>query len=128
MAAGNTFQVNDLALVLRIENMDSLPDGGPLSIELDQRGCDIGRDTYLDWTLPDPQRFISGKHCEVRYRDGGYWLHDVSTNGTTVNDDTGRLTEPQREQNGRRTSEDDWKRRTRSSPHSHRKPPAGPAT
>ena len=37
---------------------------------------------HLDWTLPDPTRFISGKHCEVRYRDGGYWLHDVSTNGT----------------------------------------------
>jgi len=94
--------VNDLALVLRIENMDSLPDGGPLSITLDRRGCDIGRDTYLDWTLPDPARFISGKHCEVRYRDGGYWLHDVSTNGTIMNEDSGRLTEPRRLKNGDR--------------------------
>lgn len=82
--------------------MDSLLDGGPLSIELDRRGADIGRDTYLDWTLPDAQRFISGKHCEVRYRDGGYWLHDVSTNGTMVNDNAGRLTEPYLLKNGDR--------------------------
>jgi type VI secretion system protein ImpI len=82
--------------------MDSLPDGGPLSIELDRRGIDIGRDSYLDWTLPDPSRFVSGKHCEVRYRDGGYWLHDVSTNGTTVNEASGRLTEPYLLKNGDR--------------------------
>lgn len=82
--------------------MDSLPDGGPLSIEIDRRGIDIGRDSYLDWTLPDPQRFISGKHCEVRYHDGEYWLHDVSTNGTTVNEDSGRLTEPYQLKDGDR--------------------------
>ena len=45
-----------------------------------KRGIDIGRDQHLDWTLPDPTRYISAKHCEVRYRDGGYWLYDVSTN------------------------------------------------
>ena len=44
-----------------------------------QRGIDIGRDQHLDWTLPDPTRIISGKHCEIRYHDGAYWLHDVST-------------------------------------------------
>src|SRR5260370_10356780 len=36
------------------------------------------RSTHLDWTLPDPSRSISSKHCEIRFRDGGYWLHDVS--------------------------------------------------
>ncbi len=91
-----------LALVLRIDNLDRLPDGGPVSVELDRRGIDIGRDPYLDWTLPDPERFISGKHCEIRYRDGGYWLHDVSTNGTTVNGRPGRLTEPHRLEHGDR--------------------------
>jgi len=94
--------VNDLPLILKIENVDTLPDGGPLTMELNCRGIDIGRDSYLDWTLPDPERFISGKHCEVRYRDGGYWLHDVSTNGTTVNEDSGRLTEPYRIKDGDR--------------------------
>ncbi len=27
-----------------------------------RRGLDIGRDAHLDWTLPDPTRFISAKH------------------------------------------------------------------
>jgi type VI secretion system protein ImpI len=75
-----------MALHLKIENESSLPDGGPISITVTgRRGLDIGRDQYLDWVLPDPTRFISGKHCEVRYRDGHYWLTDVSTNGTFLN-------------------------------------------
>lgn len=91
-----------MSLRLRIENVDNLPDGGPISFEVAERGLDIGRDPYLDWTLPDPDRFISGKHCEIRYRDGGYWLHDVSTNGTSLNGQGGRLTEPHLLQNGDR--------------------------
>lgn len=91
-----------MPLVLRIDNMDSLPDGGPVRYEVDRRGLDIGRDPYLDWTLPDPERFISGKHCEVHFRDGGYWLHDVSTNGTSLNGRGGRLTEPHRLEDGDR--------------------------
>lgn len=75
-----------MPLHLTIENETSLPDGGPVSISVNtRRGIDIGRDQYLDWVLPDPTRFISGKHCEVRYRDGHYWLQDVSTNGTYIN-------------------------------------------
>lgn len=89
-------------LILRIENVDTLPDGGPVFFELDRRGIDIGRDPYLDWTLPDTERFISGKHCEIHFRDGGYWVHDVSTNGTSVNGQSGRLTEAHRLQNGDR--------------------------
>ncbi|MGD1924300.1 MAG: type VI secretion system-associated FHA domain protein TagH [Paracoccaceae bacterium] len=91
-----------MPLVLRIDNVDTLPDGGPVFVEIDRRGIDIGRDTYLDWTLPDPERFISGKHCEIHFRDGAYWLHDVSTNGTSVNGNPGRLTEPHRLAHGDR--------------------------
>ena len=91
-----------MPLVLRIENVDTLPDGGPVFFEIDRRGIDIGRDTYLDWTLPDPERFISGKHCEIHYRDNGYWLHDVSTNGTSINGKGGRVTEPARLAHGDR--------------------------
>lgn len=73
-------------LRLKIENVATLPDGGPLDITVTgRRGIDIGRDQHLDWTLPDASRFISGKHCEVRFHDGSFWLHDVSTNGTFVN-------------------------------------------
>lgn len=87
--------MDTMALTLRIENFASLPDGGPLEIRVTgQRGIDIGRDTYLDWTLPDPTRYISSKHCEVRYQDGNYVLYDVSTNGTFLNGNDRRMHGP----------------------------------
>lgn len=92
-----------MTLTLTIENETSLPDGGPLSVTIQgKRGIDIGRDTHLDWTLPDPTRFISSKHCEVRYKDGGYWLHDVSTNGTFLYGTDHRMQAPHRLRNGDR--------------------------
>lgn len=92
-----------MALRLSIENEASLPDGGPLSITVTgKHGIDIGRDRHLDWTLPDPSRTISGKHCEIRYRDDAYWLHDVSTNGTYLNGSDRRLQGPHRLRNGDR--------------------------
>ena len=92
-----------MGLTLTIENQTSLPDGGPLSVSIQgKRGIDIGRDQYLDWTLPDPSRFISGKHCEVRWHDGGYWLHDISTNGTFLDGADSRLKVPHRLRNGDR--------------------------
>jgi len=92
-----------MTLTLHIENETSLPDGGPLSVSVrGKRGLDIGRDPYLDWTLPDPSRFVSGRHCEVRWRDGGYWLHDISTNGTFMNGAESRLKAPHRLRNGDR--------------------------
>ena len=92
-----------MGLHLRIENETSLPDGGPLSISVtSKRGIDIGRDSHLDWTLPDPTRYISSKHAEIRYKDGGYWLHDVSTNGTFVNGGDHRMQAPHRLRTGDR--------------------------
>jgi type VI secretion system protein ImpI len=92
-----------MGLTLKIENFPSLPDGGPLTYSIQgKRGLDIGRDQYLDWTLPDPTRYISGKHCEVRWHDGGYWLHDVSTNGTFLDGADSRLKQPHRLRNGDR--------------------------
>lgn len=92
-----------MALTLKIENHTTLPDGGPLSISIQgKRGIDIGRNQYLDWTLPDLSRVISGKHCEVRWHDGGYWLHDISSNGTFLQGDDNRLKGPHLLRNGDR--------------------------
>ena len=92
-----------MAVHLTIENETSLPDGGPLTYSIaGKRGIDIGRDAYLDWCLPDPARTVSGKHCEIRYRDGGYWLHDVSRNGTFLNRSSSRLGQPHRLRDGDR--------------------------
>jgi type VI secretion system protein ImpI len=92
-----------MALSLQLVNETTLPDGGPVSFRITgKRGIDIGRDSHLDWTLPDPTRYISSKHCEVRYKDGGYWLHDVSTNGTFLNGSGQRMAVPHRLRTGDR--------------------------
>jgi len=92
-----------MSLSLQLVNETSLPDGGPVSCHITgKRGIDIGRGAHLDWTLPDPTRYISSKHCEVRYKDGGYWLHDVSTNGTFLNGADHRMHAPHRLRNGDR--------------------------
>ena len=86
-----------MSLSLQLVNETTLPDGGPVSFRISgKRGIDIGRDAHLDWTLPDPTRYVSSKHCEIRYKDGGYWLHDVSTNGTFLNGADHRMSTPHR--------------------------------
>jgi type VI secretion system protein ImpI len=87
-------------LKLKIENFDKLPDGGPIAFQVDRHGFDLGRAQHLDWTLPDPTRCISSKHCEVRFIEGAYWLYDVSTNGTFVNRSSRRVQSPYRLANG----------------------------
>src|SRR5580704_6555559 len=92
-----------MSLNLKLVNETNLPDGGPVSCHISgKRGIDIGRDAHLDWTLPDATRYISGKHCEIRYKDGGYWLHDVSTNGTYLNGADHRMQAPHRLRTGDR--------------------------
>jgi type VI secretion system FHA domain protein len=49
-------------------------------------GGSIGRSSENDWVLPDPLRYISAHHARVHFRDGGFYLEDVSTNGVYVND------------------------------------------
>lgn len=74
-----------MTLLLSLRNCDSLPDGKPARLELDRRGAVIGRSPTVDWVLPDPSRFISSRHCEIRYDAGIYLVQDLSTNGTLLN-------------------------------------------
>ncbi len=80
-----------MTLTLSIEGVDNLGNGMPTEFVLHQRGATIGRAPTCDWCLPDPQRYISSRHSEISYRDGAYWLTDVSTNGTYLNSSTERL-------------------------------------
>lgn len=48
-------------------------------------GGSIGRSTDNEWILPDPDRYLSGKHARVDFRAGSYILVDTSSNGTYVN-------------------------------------------
>jgi type VI secretion system protein len=48
-------------------------------------GGTIGRGTDNAWILPDPERYLSGKHVRIDFRAGTYVLVDTSSNGTYVN-------------------------------------------
>lgn len=83
-----------MKITLKIENYDSLPDGGPLEFSASGRGFEAGRGAEMDWTLPDPNRRISSRHFEVAYRDRQFWLNDLSANGTYVYGQTLRVSSP----------------------------------
>ncbi len=48
-------------------------------------GGTIGRASDNDWILPDPERYLSGKHARIDFRAGTYVLVDTSSNGTYIN-------------------------------------------
>lgn len=52
-----------------------------------EEGGTIGRSLQNDWILPDPSRFVSGRHATIDYRGGIYYLVDTSSNGVYVNGD-----------------------------------------
>ncbi|RWB35779.1 MAG: type VI secretion system-associated FHA domain protein TagH, partial [Mesorhizobium sp.] len=80
---------------LQINNVVSLPAGMSTGYSARDRSFEIGREA-CDWTLPDPDKFISARHCEVRYQAGAFWLYDFSRNGTFINGSTQRMAGPHR--------------------------------
>jgi type VI secretion system FHA domain protein len=50
-------------------------------------GGTIGRSLENDWILPDPDRYISGRHATIDHKGGIYYLLDTSTNGVYINDE-----------------------------------------
>jgi len=49
-------------------------------------GGTIGRSLDNDWVLPDPNRYVSGRHALIDYQSGAYYLVDTSRNGVFVNE------------------------------------------
>ena len=49
-------------------------------------GGSIGRSSDNDWVLPDPLRYVSAHHARIHFRDGHFYVEDLSTNGVFVND------------------------------------------
>jgi type VI secretion system protein len=59
---------------------------GPLSTKVfGVHGGTVGRSTDNAWILPDPDRYLSGKHLRIDFRAGSYVLVDTSSNGTYIN-------------------------------------------
>jgi len=55
--------------------------------EYHESGGTIGRSLHNDWILPDPDRFISGRHATIDFKGGIYYLADTSSNGVYVNNE-----------------------------------------
>ena len=60
----------------------------PETRELQGGEYSIGRGAENDWVLPDPDRYLSKRHCVLAFRSGGWQVADLSTNGTFLNRDS----------------------------------------
>src|SRR5450631_4025041 len=74
-----------MALRLRIVSEHATRLGPQATKVFGVHGGTIGRATDNEWILPDPERYLSGKHARVDFRAGTYVLVDTSSNGTYVN-------------------------------------------
>ena len=75
-----------MALSLRVVSDHRRFLGDRSNIVFGVGGGTIGRSADNDWVLPDPQRYVSAHHARVSFRQGNYFLEDLSTNGAFVND------------------------------------------
>jgi type VI secretion system protein len=74
-----------MALRLRVVSEHSTRLGSKATKVFGVHGGTIGRAGDNEWILPDPERYLSGKHVRVDFRAGNYILVDTSSNGTYVN-------------------------------------------
>ncbi len=59
---------------------------GDAERQFNETGGTIGRGLQSDWILPDNDRFVSSRHAAIDYKNGAYYVADISTNGLFVND------------------------------------------
>ncbi len=76
-----------MTLRLRVVSDQRRSLGDRSSIVLTADGGTIGRSADNDWVLPDPLRYVSAHHARVQFRNGRFYLQDLSTNGVFVNDE-----------------------------------------
>jgi type VI secretion system FHA domain protein len=74
-----------MALRLRIVSEHSTRLGPRATKVFGVHGGSIGRSSDNEWILPDPERYLSGKHARVDFKAGTYVLVDTSSNGTYIN-------------------------------------------
>ena len=74
-----------MALRLEVLSEHSKLLGEAASIVFGVGGGSFGRAHDNDWVLPDPQRYLSGHHGRIHFRQGAFYLEDLSTNGIYVN-------------------------------------------
>jgi type VI secretion system protein ImpI len=91
-----------MELVFDIVSAQQYAPGLLTSKSFKKAGGVIGRGEECDWAIPDSKRILSGRHAQVSYVDGHFYLTDTSSNGVTLKDSGARLPkgEPQRIEHG----------------------------
>jgi type VI secretion system protein len=74
-----------LTLILEVNLIAGAAPTQPISASFSEQGGSIGRRDDNDWVLPDPERFISGRHAVISFDDGRFFITDVSSNGVFIN-------------------------------------------
>ncbi|MEP2639711.1 type VI secretion system-associated FHA domain protein TagH, partial [Roseobacter sp.] len=69
----------------------SHPDAAPIEVVMQGAALCVGRGAENDLVLPDPDRMLSKRHCVLERDGAGYTVRDLSTNGTFLNYQPGRL-------------------------------------
>jgi type VI secretion system protein len=77
----------EMTLRLRVVSDHRRLLGDRSTIVFGVNGGTLGRSADNDWVLPDPLRYVSAHHGRVHYREGQFFLEDLSTNGIFLNDE-----------------------------------------
>ncbi|MEW8395664.1 MAG: FHA domain-containing protein, partial [Candidatus Thiodiazotropha sp.] len=74
-----------MKITLTVNQVAGAPPAPPMTVTFDDQGGSIGRRGENDWVLPDPERFISGRHALIDFSDGAFHITDLSSNGIFIN-------------------------------------------
>ncbi|WED22942.1 type VI secretion system-associated FHA domain protein TagH [Vibrio sp. JC009] len=66
---------------IKVISYKKQPPDSPIEAEIGESGGTLGRAAANTCVLPDPDRFISGKHAAISYKSGKFYVTDTSTNG-----------------------------------------------
>lgn len=75
-----------MLLILRIQSYCHQPALNAVECRLAQVGGTLGRSPGNDLVLDDPGKYISRVHAKISFRGGCYFLEDVGSNPSVVND------------------------------------------
>ncbi len=74
-----------MPLILRIHTYRKQAPAIAVEKSFDPLGGTIGRGTANDLVLEDNSKFISRTHCKIDFRDGSYYLTDLGSNPSLIN-------------------------------------------
>lgn len=73
-------------LQLKVTGPEGQALGSNAEYQFDTNGGTLGRAESNSWTLPDPACYVSSQHALISHQENKFYLTDLSSNGTYVND------------------------------------------